>query len=317
LFSAAQAALLGISSSQLFRAARSGYLRRVRLGVYAVHGTPPSPWEPILAAALAAGPGAAISHSSAAAAHRFYCAPPCPGVPELTIDKPHGLRLSGVRTHRGGLADPEDVIVRYGVLVTSPARTLVDLAARLRPLILERSLDEALIARQVQIEQLAACLKRSPPHLPGRAAIQRLVDLRAEGPIADSVLEARAYRVLAAFGPFEVHHVVTIRGKTFVLDAAWPEHKVGVEIDGRAPRLASRSAFDRERRKLTYLAAAGWTIGHLTAAMPDREMLEAVGMLLPTEVAAVALRQGSAGGRADGPGRKRQRDAIAAARKIT
>jgi very-short-patch-repair endonuclease len=147
-----------------------------------------------------------------------------------------------------------------------------------------------LIARQVRIEQVAACLGRAPLNLPGRATIQRLIDLRAESPIADSVLEARAYRVLAAFGPFEVHYVVTACGKTFVLDAAWPEHKVGVEIDGRAPRLASRSAFDRERRKLTHLAAAGWTIGHLTAAMPDREMLEAVGMLLPPEVAAIALR---------------------------
>jgi hypothetical protein len=48
------------------------------------------------------------------------------------------------------------VVVRYGVLVTSPARTLVDLAGRLLPVVLERTIDEALIARLVGISEVAA-----------------------------------------------------------------------------------------------------------------------------------------------------------------
>ncbi|MGA3221952.1 MAG: type IV toxin-antitoxin system AbiEi family antitoxin domain-containing protein, partial [Acidimicrobiales bacterium] len=69
LFSAAQAVQLGIEHHQLAWAARHGYLRRVRRGVYAVRGAPRSHWEDLVAAALAAGPGAAISHTSAAAVH--------------------------------------------------------------------------------------------------------------------------------------------------------------------------------------------------------------------------------------------------------
>jgi hypothetical protein len=60
-----------------------------------------------------------------------------------------------------------------------------------------------------------------------------------------------------------------------VLDAAWPQCKVGVEIIGRAHRLASLSAFDRERRKLNALGAAGWKICHLTAPMSPRDTLAA------------------------------------------
>jgi very-short-patch-repair endonuclease len=284
LFSAAQAAQLGISHAQLSRALKCGHLRRLRRGVYTVGGAPTSAWEDVLAAALAAGPGAAISHSSAAAVHRFYCSygASTKGGPELTVLKSHALRLSGVRTHRGTLVLPGDVVVRSGVLVTSPARTLVDMAGRLLPVALERTLDEALIARQMRTGEVAACLARSPARLPGRARLQHLVDLRTESPTADSALEALAYLALAALAPFEAHYVLEVGGKSFVLDAAWPEHRVAVEIVGRGHRVASRSAFDRERRKLNVLAAAGWQIAHLTAVMSGTEMVAAVSALLPS-----------------------------------
>ena len=71
LFSVAQAADVGASRSQLWRAEVAGTLRRVRRRVYAMGGAPPSPWEAIVAAALAAGPGSVVSHQSAAAVHHF------------------------------------------------------------------------------------------------------------------------------------------------------------------------------------------------------------------------------------------------------
>jgi hypothetical protein len=265
LFSAAQAAQLGISHAQLSRASRDGRLRRLRSGVYAVGGAPTSAWEHVLAAALAAGPNVAISHSSAAAVHRFYCAygAATKSVPELIVDKPYPLRLTGVRSHRGTLTSPADVVSMYGVLVTSPARTLVDLAGRLLPVALERTLDEALIARQVGTREVAACLARSSARLPGRTRLQDLVDLRTEGPMADSVLEARAYLALASLAPFEAHFVLQLEGRSFVLDAAWPEHRVAAEIVGRGHRVV------------------GWQIAHLTAVMSGNEMVAAVSALLP------------------------------------
>jgi predicted transcriptional regulator of viral defense system len=280
LFSAAQAAQLGITPAQLYRSLRSGHLRRLRRGVYAVRGTPPSAWEHFLAAALAAGPGAAISHGSAAAIHRFYCAPTAKASPELTVRRDQTIGLEGVTVHRSSLLEPEDVVSKYGVLITSPVRTLVDLARRTGLVVLERTLDESVIARQLSVPEVAACLARSAPNLPGRGRLQRLVDLRLESPVADSMLEARAFRALAVLGPFEAHHVVEVGGKCLVLDAAWPAFRVGAEIVGRGHRVASRSAFDRERQKLNILAGAGWEIAHLVATMSDDAMVGAVNTLL-------------------------------------
>jgi hypothetical protein len=278
LFSAAQAAQVGIGHHQLSWAARHGYLRRVRYGVYAVRGVPLSAWEDIVAAALAAGPGAAISHSSAAAVHRLYCA--APGPPELTLSSASQRRLGAVVTHRRVKLPPEDVVEIYGVLVTSPARTLVDLAGRLTPVVLERTLDEGLIERRWQITDLVACLARSSPNVPGRARLERLVDRRRETPSADSALEALAFEALGPLAPFRTHFVTTVGSREYVIDVAWPRQRVGAEVVGRAHRTVSLSAFDRERRKLNALGAAGWQIAHLTAAMTPDEMVAAAEALM-------------------------------------
>ena len=97
---------------------------------------------------------------------------------------------------------------------------------------------------------------------------------------ADSVLEAKAFRALAPLRPFEVHFAVVLGASVYVLDAAWPDCKVGAEIVGRSHRLASLSAFDRERRKLNALGLAGWKICHLTAAMSRPDMVMAVRLML-------------------------------------
>ena len=278
LFSAAQAAQLGIDHRQLFRAAQQGRLRRARSGVYAVAGVPPSAWEDLLAAALAAGPAAAISHGSAAAVHRLYCA--ASGLPELTVTSASQRRLAAVVTHRRLALPPEDVARAYGVLVTSPARTLLDMAGRLTPVVLERTLDEGLIGRRWRVDDLVACMGRSSPNAPGRARLARLLELRHEAPSADSALEAAVFAALSPLAPFRTHYVTDVGGAVYVLDVAWPGPRVGAEIVGRAHRVVSRSAFDRERRKLNVLGAAGWRIAHLTAAMSAAEMIASVDAML-------------------------------------
>jgi very-short-patch-repair endonuclease len=80
--------------------------------------------------------------------------------------------------------------------------------------------------------------------------------------------------------PFEVHFSTVLGDRVYVIDVAWPEDKVAAEVVGRAHRVASRSAFDRERRKLNELAAYGWKVAHLTAVMSADEMVAAVRSLL-------------------------------------
>jgi Transcriptional regulator, AbiEi antitoxin len=280
LFSAAQAASIGVTHLQLHRALRQGYLRRPRSGVYAVRGAPQSRWEHLVAAALAVGGDGVISHAGAAALQHLHVVVPPAFPPELTVPRHHHPRLAGVALHRRGPLPRQDVTVKYGVPVTTTARTFVDLAGRYELPALARAVDEALIERRLNIADLNTCWQRTPLNAPGRSKIQQLLAQRSEGPAADSVLEARAFEALRALAPFKAHFMIVAGEAVFVIDAAWPDKRVGAEIVGRDHRVASRTAFDRERRKLNALAAAGWRIAHLTSVMNAGEMVEAVRRLL-------------------------------------
>src|SRR5580704_9241523 len=93
-----QAAKLGVSLSMLLAASKRGWLHRERRGVFSVAGARPSSLRPVVAAALAGGPEAVISHTTAAEQHAFFGVMAA-GI-ELTI--PHRLRrnLQGVTVHR-------------------------------------------------------------------------------------------------------------------------------------------------------------------------------------------------------------------------
>lgn len=278
LFSVMQAKQIGVSNAQLLRAEAAGQLRRVRRGVYAAAGAPSSAWEEVVGAALAAGPEAVVSHASAAAVYRFEYG--ATGTVELTVGEGSYVRPPRVVVHRSTDLTAADVENKRGVRVTSAARTLVDLAGRLGPKLTEKLLDEGLIARRWTVAELRECLCRAHQNTRGRQVLESLLRQRAGEPSADSVLEASAFRALAPLGPFEVHFTLDIGGSVYVLDVAWPQFKVGAEVVGRAHRLASLSAFDRERRKLNALGVAGWKICHLTAAMSPKDMLGAVRAML-------------------------------------
>jgi hypothetical protein len=278
LFSVTQAKRIGVTNAQLLRAEAAGHLRRLRRGVYAPVGVPPSRWDDIVGAALAAGAGAVVSHASAAAVHGFEYGGT--GVVELTVRRSSYVRPPGVVVHRAADLRPEDVVTERGVFVTSPCRTVVDLAGRLGPVLTEKLVDEGLIARRWTVVQLQECLHRARTNITGRDFLERLLRQRGGDPSADSVLEAKAFRALAPLRPFEVHFAVAIGSRVYVLDVAWPECNVAAEVVGRAHRLASLSAFDRERRKLNALGVAGWRVCHLTAAMSPEDMLASVRAML-------------------------------------
>jgi hypothetical protein len=278
LFSAEQATAAGLTYKHLQQAQSSGEIRRLRRGVYGVGGVPESPWDAIVAAALAAGPASVVSHGSAATVHRFEFGGG--SRVELTLPRYARSRPAGVTVHRSRDLSELDVVSRRGVQVTSPARTLVDLIGRLGAALTEKLLDEGIISRRWTAQQVSDALGRARANLPGRAELERLLGPRLEAPEADSVFEARVYRALMPLQPFQAHYQVEVGGHLYVADAAWPAELVIAEFVGRAHRVASRSAFDRERRKLTALAAAGWRVAHLVATMSDREMLDAALLLL-------------------------------------
>jgi hypothetical protein len=103
--------------------------------------------------------------------------------------------------HRRGPLPRQDVTVKYGVPVTSPAQALVDLAGRYQLPALERALDEALTERRLNVAELNGCWPRSALNAPGRSKIQQLLAQRSEGPLADTVLEAGAFEALITLPP--------------------------------------------------------------------------------------------------------------------
>jgi Transcriptional regulator, AbiEi antitoxin len=275
LFTRAQAAGLGLTRETLAAAVERGWLRRVRRGVYAFNGVLPSRWECIMAAALAAGPDAVISHRSAAMIHRFN------GVtadqPHLTVPMDRGRLLADVRVHRSRHLDPEDAEERNGVRITTPVRTVIDIADWTGDFLLGRILDEGAIDRLWTPERLSAGLDRTGTSgRSGTARLRRLLAERTGEGIADSRLEQRVLRVLRGNVPDPVPHFQVVLGDSVLdMDLAWPERRIDGEIDGYRTHVL-RSHFDRDRLRANLLAAHGWRQVHWTSSMDARTILAQV-----------------------------------------
>lgn len=170
--------------------------------------------------------------------------------PEVSLAGPRRDGPAGVRVHRTRYLPPTERTVHRGVPVTSPARTLLDLAATGRIGRLETAVGEAQARRLVtrrELDGLAASGRRGATALRAvladtsgytRQAAERLLKaliVRAELPRPD--LNARV-------GGHDA-------------DAVWPLHRLIVEVDGYAAH-GRRHAFERDRLIDQQRAAAGW-----------------------------------------------------------
>jgi predicted transcriptional regulator of viral defense system len=131
---------LGLDKFGVRRRVLTGLLHPIHRGVYAVGRPDLSLRGRYLAAVLGSGPGAALSHRSAA--HLRGLRPNAAGRVEVTIGW-NQTGPTGVHTYRTRMLDPQDFTVIDGIPVTSVARTLLDLAGILRPPDLEVVIDRA------------------------------------------------------------------------------------------------------------------------------------------------------------------------------
>jgi elongation factor P len=218
----------GLSRDAVSDRALNGRLHPLHRGVYAV-GHPSVPLEGrFLAAVKACGPGALLSHHSAAAlwgfvqwAERF---------PEVTVigTAPHAH--PGLRIHRTTRLDLDDRTRHRGIPVTSPARTLLDLAATLDPRPLRSATRRAQSLQRVNLRQLADVLARHPR----RRGSARLARVIATGPAPTrSELEDVVLDLILRGG--HVHPDVNVpyfvEGRRTVPDFRWPEHRLVLEAD--------------------------------------------------------------------------------------
>lgn len=219
-----------------------------------------------MAAVLALGPAALLSHRDAAALWGMRTTDRA--AIDVTIATRDGRRRRrGITTHRCRI-DPEDRTVREGIPVTSIPRTLLDVAAILSPTQLQRVYEKAERLRVLDVRAVQELLERSN----GRRGVGTVRDLLAYDPApaseASSELELRFLDLIREAGlpPPQVN--VLVEG--FVVDAYWPSARLVVELQGYAFHF-DRSAFERDHARLARLKLAGFEVLALTWRQVTRE----------------------------------------------
>jgi very-short-patch-repair endonuclease len=266
VISRAQLLEIGWGGAAIDAALRGGRFAKVHHGVYRMAGTPRSNAQEIAAACLAAGPGAAASHRTAAMLL---------GVPldrddhvvEVSVARGHNPHLRGVVLHRSRDLTAEQTLVVDGLRCTTPTRLLVDLGQVVPWWKVNRTLERLLAARRVTVPQVAAALAwHSKRGRSGCGALRRTLDRRALGAESpDSALEARFAELCAQaevpLGRFQFE--LTVGGRQRRIDFAYPEHRIAVEIDGYEWH-SGRDQFTDDRVRDNALQLAGWRVLRFT-----------------------------------------------------
>jgi hypothetical protein len=150
----------GVDRDRIKRWTKSGLLRQVHHGVYAVGHEAPSWHADLMSAVLACGDRASASHGSAGYLSSLIRA--LPTIPHVTVPTTAGRRRPGIVVHRVKQLHPLDTDTSDGIPCTSVPRTLLDLAASLPPPQLARACHEAWIHHRTTPQDVEACIKRSP-----------------------------------------------------------------------------------------------------------------------------------------------------------
>jgi very-short-patch-repair endonuclease len=253
--SRAQLLQIGLSPRAIQRRLERGALHLLYLGVYAVGHRLVSKRGRWMAAVLAAGPPAVLSHRSAAALWDLGADP----ARWVEVTAPGGCRRPGIKGHIRILA-PDEVTSRDAIPVTTAARTLLDLASVLDEHQLERAVERAEALRLADHTPLDALVTRNFGR-PGTPALRGALRRGIEPALTRSELEARFLTFLDAhrLPRPDVNELV----EGFEVDCVWPAAKLIVELDSRTWH-ATAAAFERDRERDRALQVKGWRVIRIT-----------------------------------------------------
>ena len=245
---------LGLKRQAIAYRLERGRLHELHRGVYAVGHRVVSTDGVRMAAVLAGGPGAVLSHRSAAAMWgiRADSRP----IVEITVSCSRRDR-PGIRQHRSELARHEVTVVR-GIPLTTLARTLLDLAAVVNRRQVERAVRQAEYQRILDLREVTALLTQHSRR-PGSGTLRAVVEEGTDMRISRSELEERFMDFLAnAVLPSpEVNAALELNGTWIEVDCLWRAERIVVELDGRQAH-GTCTAFERDRRRDRALSVAGW-----------------------------------------------------------
>jgi very-short-patch-repair endonuclease len=250
---------LGFSKAAIAGRIRAGRLIPIHAGVYLVgHGARP-PLATEMAAVLACGPDAVVSHRSAAALWRLIDAPQGDCI-AVTVPRTWAPVRPGICVHRAASLTRRDRRLLRRVPISSPARTLLDLAALVELPELESLVADAERRTLIHTRELADQLERNPGRR-GAATLRRLLERIERPALTRSEAERKMLATLRAGGLPSPQTNVWIAG--FQVDFVWARAWVIVEVDGFAFH-ADRAAFERDRRRDAELQAHGYRTIRIT-----------------------------------------------------
>ncbi len=233
-----------------------GRLVTVHRAVYAVGHTALPPLARELGAVFACGEGALLSHASAAAVWGLRPAREQDHVDVTVVGVDRARRRPEIRVHRVADLDRLDRRRFEGMPITSPARTLLDLAAALEKGELERAVDEAIVRQLVSRRALRAVLSRYPRRRGASALAPFALPSRTTALTRSEGEERFLGLVRRARLPRPEVNVPLGR---YTADFLWREQRLVIETDSFTFH-SSRAALARDHERDAVLEAAGWTV---------------------------------------------------------
>lgn len=258
---------IGLTASGVRKRVAAGRLHRIHRGVYAlVPAKLLSVKGRYMAAVLACGPGAVLSHRSAADLHDLRAT----SRRNIDVTVPGRTRPThnGVEVHRSTtLLLGADVTEIDGIPCTTIARTLLDLAGVVTMPQLERALNQAEVMNVLDLRTLEDQIERNRTTI-AAAKLRQALELYDPGQApTESVLEEDLLTHLRAAdlpAPERQVHITLDDGEEPIrVDFVWRAQRLVLETDGRRFHGTTR-AFETDRRRDQRLARAGWRVVRVT-----------------------------------------------------
>jgi hypothetical protein len=251
---------LGMSEEAIRTRLERWTLHELHRGVYVVGARRISRRGRWLAAVLASGEGAVLSHRSAA---RFWGLLPLAAEWVEVTRSGRRVRRDGVVSHKCDLREDE-WLVEDGIPVTSPFRTIFDLAAMAEKREVERAWHEAEVRQLTDRVSLPMLLERYPGRR-GTKVLRELLGSDEPVGISRNEFEEAFLALVDAYclpRP-RMNGDLSLRGRFFEVDALWERQQVIVELDSRGVH-GTKKRFESDRQRDRILVAEGWRTMRVT-----------------------------------------------------
>ncbi|HZN13720.1 MAG TPA: hypothetical protein VFB78_05595 [Acidimicrobiales bacterium] len=252
---------LGLTDGRIDTLIANHHWQLLHPGVYLTGSRPPDWEQNVLAAIFACGGDAHASHRTAARLHGLDGADNH-GVIDVTVSRRNGPAPTGVIVHRSRRFALGDRAMRDGVPVSSVDRCLLDYAALVPPILVERAVEDAMRRGRTTEGALRRRLEQSGRGVPGVRRLRTVLDRRPAGRPARSGFEVIVLDIIREFGlplPIRRPLVVVDNDEFFELDLAYVDEMIDIEPSGdRWHSTARQRAADARRQRI--LGSHGWTI---------------------------------------------------------